>query len=61
MNDLIKKILKEETEEVLVIPGFKIFPDGEKGLLNFLRKYGHKKWSFNDDLDFYTRKILVTL
>jgi hypothetical protein len=61
MKDLIKKILKEETEEVLVIPGFNIFPDGEEGLLNFLRKYGHKKWSFNDDLDFFTRKILVTL
>jgi len=61
MKDLIKKILKEETEEVLVIPGFNIFPDGEEGLLNFLRKYGHKKWSFNDDLDFFNRKILVTL
>jgi hypothetical protein len=61
MKDLIKKILKEETEEVLVIPGFNIFLDGEEGLLNFLRKYGHKKWSFNDDLDFFNRKILVTL
>jgi hypothetical protein len=61
MKDLIKKILKEETEEVLEIPDFDIFPDGERGLLNFLRKYGHKKWSFNDDLDFFNRKILVTL
>jgi hypothetical protein len=26
-----------------------------------LRKYAHKKWSFNDDLDFFNRKILVTL
>ena len=61
MKDLIKKILKEETEEVLELPDFDIFPDGERGLLNFLRKYGHKKWSFNDDLDFFNRKILVTL
>jgi hypothetical protein len=61
VKDLIKKILKEETEEVLEIPDFDIFPDGERGLLNFLRKYGHKKWSFNDDLDFFNRKILVTL
>jgi len=61
MKDLIKKILKEETEEVLEIPGFNIFPDVERGLLKFLRKYGHKKWSFNDDLDFFARKILVTL
>jgi len=61
MKDLIKKILKEETEEVLEIPDFDIFPDGERGLLGFLRKYGHKKWSFSDDLDFFNRKILVTL
>lgn len=45
----------------MVIPGFNIFPDGEEGLLKFLRKYGHKKWSFNDNLDFFTRKILKTI
>lgn len=61
MKDLIKKILKEETEEVLLIPGFGIFPDGESGFLNFLKKHGHKKWSFEGNLNFFNRKILVTL
>lgn len=61
MKDLIKKILKEETEEVLLIPGFGIFPDGEIGFLNFLKKHGHKKWSFEGNLDFYKRRILHTL
>ena len=61
MKDLIKKILKEETEEVLLIPGFDIFPDGERGFLNFLKKHGHKKWSFEGNLNFFNRKILVTL
>jgi len=61
MKDLIKKILKEETEEVLLIPGFDIFPDGERGFLNFLKKHGHKKWSFEGDLNFFKREILQTL
>jgi hypothetical protein len=61
MKDLIKKILKEETEEVLLIPGFDIFPDGERGFLNFLKKHGHKNWSFEGDLNFFKREILQTL
>jgi len=51
MKDLIKKILKEETEEVLVIPSLSIFPDGIEGLKNFIQKKNIKKWSLDDDLD----------
>ena len=51
MKDLIKKILKEETEEVLVIPSLSFFPDGIEGLKNFIEKKNIKRWSLDDDLD----------
>jgi hypothetical protein len=51
MKDLIKKILKEETEEVLVIPSLSFFPDGIEGLKNFIQKKNIKRWSLDDDLD----------
>ncbi len=51
MKDLIKKILKEETEEVLVIPSLSIFPDGIEGLKNFIEKKNIKRWSLDDRLD----------
>jgi hypothetical protein len=51
MKDLIKKILKEETEEVLVIPSLSFFPDGIEGLKNFIQKKNITKWSFDDKLD----------
>jgi len=50
MKDLIKKILKEETEEVLEIPGLHYFPDGIKGLKNFIEKKNIKRWSLDDNL-----------
>ena len=52
MKDLIKKILKEETEEVFVIPGLSFFPDGIDGLKNFIQKKNIKRWSLDDDVDF---------
>jgi hypothetical protein len=51
MINLIKKILREETEEVLVIPSLSIFPDGIEGLKNFIQKKNIKRWSLDDDLD----------
>jgi hypothetical protein len=51
MKDLIKKILKEETEEVFVIPGLSFFPDEIDGLKNFIQKKNIKRWSLDDDLD----------
>jgi hypothetical protein len=51
MKDLIKKILKEETEKVLEIPGLNFFPDGVEGLKNFIEKKNIKRWSLDDDLD----------
>jgi hypothetical protein len=51
MKDLIKKILKEETEEVLEIPSLNFFPDGIEGLKNFIQKKNIKRWSLDDDLD----------
>jgi len=51
MKDLIKKILKEETEEVLVIPSLSFFPDGVEGLKNFIEKKNITRWSFDDKLD----------
>jgi hypothetical protein len=50
MKDLIKKILKEETEKVLEIPGLHYFPDGVEGLKNFIEKKNIKRWSLDDDL-----------
>ena len=50
MKDLIKKILKEETEKVLEIPGLHYFPDGIKGLKNFIEKKNIKRWSLDDNL-----------
>ena len=52
MKDLIKKILKEETEEVFVIPGLSFFPDEIDGLKNFIQKKNIKRWSLDDDVDF---------
>jgi len=51
MKDLIKKILKEETEEVLVIPSLSFFPNGVEGLKNFIQKKNIKRWSLDDDLN----------
>jgi len=51
MKDLIKKILKEETEKVLEIPGLSFFPDGIEGLKNFIQKKNITRWSLGDDLD----------
>ena len=51
MKDLIKKILKEEIEEVFVIPGLSFFPDEIDGLKNFIQKKNIKRWSLDDDLD----------
>jgi hypothetical protein len=56
MKDLIKKILKEETEEVLVIPSLSIFPDGIEGLKNFIQKKNIKRWSLDDDLNLFEYK-----
>jgi hypothetical protein len=53
MKDLIKKILKEETEEVLVIPSLSIFPDGIEGLKNFIQKKNITRWSLNDSLSLF--------
>ena len=50
MKDLIKKILKEETEEVFVIPGLSFFPDEIDGLKNFIEKKNIKRWSLDDNL-----------
>ena len=51
MVNLIKKILKEETEEVLEIPGLHYFPDGIDGLKNFIQKKNITRWSLDDDLN----------
>jgi hypothetical protein len=51
MKDLIKKILKEETEEVLEIPSLNFFPDGIDGLKNFIEKKNITRWSLDDNLD----------
>jgi len=56
MKDLIKKILKEETEEVLAIPSLSFFPDGIEGLKNFIQKKNIKRWSLDDDLDLFEYK-----
>ena len=53
MKDLIKKILKEETEEVLAIPSLSIFPDGIEGLKNFIQKKNIKRWSLDDSLNLF--------
>jgi len=50
MKDLIKKILKEETEKVLEIPGLHYFPDGINGLKKFIEKKNIKRWSLDDNL-----------
>jgi hypothetical protein len=51
MKNLIKKILKEETEKVFEIPSLNFFPDGVEGLKNFIEKKNIKRWSLDDDLD----------
>ena len=60
MKDLIKKILKEETEEVLKIPGLQYFPDGVEGLKNFIQKKNIKRWSLDDSLNLYKYKGNLT-
>jgi hypothetical protein len=52
MKDLIKKILKEETEEVLMIPGAQYF-GGVEGLKTYIEKSNIKRWSLDDKLDLY--------
>jgi hypothetical protein len=51
MKNLIKKILKEETEEILVIPGLNYFPDGVDGLIDLLKSKKVNKWSFDGSLN----------
>jgi hypothetical protein len=53
MRSLIKQILKEETEEVLVIPGLSFFPDGINGLKNFIEKKNITRWSLDGDLNLF--------
>jgi hypothetical protein len=50
MKDLIKKILKEETEEVLMIPGAQYF-GGVEGLKTYIENNNIKRWSLGDNLD----------
>ncbi len=50
MKDLIKKILKEETEPVLMIPSARYF-GGVKGLRAYIEKSNIKRWSLGDNLD----------
>jgi hypothetical protein len=50
MRSLIKQILKEETQEVLFIPGLNYFPDRMGGLKNFIQKKNIKRWSLDDNL-----------
>jgi hypothetical protein len=47
---LIKKILKEETEEVLMIPSARYF-GGVEGLRAYIEKSNIKRWSLDDNLD----------
>ena len=51
MRSLIKQILKEETQEVLFIPGLNYFPDRMGGLKNFIQKKNIKRWSLDDKLN----------
>jgi hypothetical protein len=50
MKDLIKKILKEETEPVLMIPSARYF-GGVEGLRAYIEKSNIKRWSLGDNLD----------
>jgi len=61
MKDLIKKILKEETEKVLEIPSLNFFPDGIEGLKNLIQKKNIKRWSLDDKLDLLYYKDELTL
>ena len=60
MKDLIKKILKEETEKVLEIPGLHYFPDGIKGLKNLIEKKNITRWSLDDTLNLFNYKDDLT-
>jgi hypothetical protein len=60
MKDLIKKILKKETEEILEIPGLHYFPDGVEGLKNFIEKKKIKRWSLDDNLNLFNYKDDLT-
>jgi len=51
MKDLIKKILKEETEEVFEIPSVNFFHDGVEGLKKLIEDKNIKRWSLDDNLD----------
>jgi len=55
MKDLIKKILKEETEKVLRIPGAQYF-GGVEGLRTYIETKNIKRWSLDDDLNLYKYK-----
>jgi hypothetical protein len=50
MKDLIKKILKEETEPVLMIPGPQYF-GGIDGLKTYIETKNITRWSLDDKLD----------
>jgi hypothetical protein len=52
MKDLIKKILKEETEPVLMIPGARYF-GGVDGLRTYIEKSNIKRWSLSDSLNLH--------
>jgi hypothetical protein len=49
VKDLIKKILKEETEPVLMIPGPQYF-GGVEGLKTYIETKNIKRWSLGDNL-----------
>ncbi len=50
MKDLIKKILKEETEPVLRIPSARYF-GGIEGLKTYIETNNITRWSLGDNLD----------
>ncbi len=59
MKDLIKKILKEETEPVLMIPGLRYF-GGVDGLRTYIEKSNITRWSLDDTLNLFNYKDDVT-
>jgi len=51
MNNLIRNILKEYKEEIIVIPSLSYFGDDWNALLLFLKSKGNPKWEILDDLN----------
>ena len=51
MNNLIRKILKEYKEEILVVPSLKYFGDDWNALQLFLKTKGNPKWKILGDLN----------